>query len=87
MSAAFAQSDLIGPSVYEAIYNGEQTGQIGPLLVNIAEFLDEENDILVRSLTSLLEPIILMVMGTLVGFIAVSMFLPLFDLTAMAGQQ
>lgn len=86
ISSAFANTDLIGPSVYEAIYNGEQTGQVGPLLVNIAEFLDEENDILVRSLTSLLEPIILMVMGALVGFIAVSMFLPLFDLTAMAGQ-
>jgi type II secretory pathway component PulF len=48
--------------------------------------LDEENEVVVKSLTSILEPVILIGLGILVGFIAVSMFLPLFDLTAMAQQ-
>lgn len=80
VSGAFAQSPFISQSVTEAVRSGEKTGQIGPVMVNIAEFLEEDNEIVLRSLTSLIEPIILIVLGLLVGFVAVSMFLPLFDL-------
>jgi type II secretory pathway component PulF len=82
--SAFQGTDLISPSVYEAIRSGEQSGRLGALLLDLAGFLDEENEIVVRSLTSIIEPIILVVMGLLVGVVAVSMFMPLFDLTAMA---
>lgn len=80
MSAVFAQSPLVSKSVTEAVRSGEKTGQIGPVMVSIAEFLEEDNEIVLRSLTSLIEPIILITLGLLVGFVAVSMFLPLFDL-------
>jgi type IV pilus assembly protein PilC len=80
---AFANTDLISPGVCEAIRSGEQSGQVGQLLVHIADFLDEDNEIIVKSLTSIIEPVILVLMGLLVGTIAISMFLPLFDLTAM----
>jgi type II secretory pathway component PulF len=80
---AFANTDLISPGVCEAIRSGEQSGQVGQLLVHIADFLDEDNEVIVKSLTSIIEPVILVLMGLLVGTIAVSMFLPLFDLTAM----
>ncbi len=53
--------------------------------MNISDFLDDENDIILRSLTSILEPVILVLMGILVGVVAVSLFMPLFDLTAMTG--
>jgi len=85
MSSAMRGSDLISPSICEAIHSGEQSGRVGSLLLNIADFLDEENQVVVRSLTNILEPVILILMGLLVGFVAVSMFLPLFDLTAMTG--
>ena len=85
ISDIFADNPLVDPAVYEAIKNGEANGQIGPLLISIAEFLEEENDVVVKSLTSILEPIILLFMGVVVAVIAISMFLPLFDLTAMAG--
>lgn len=85
ISTAFRDASLISPSVYEAIHSGEATGQVGALLLNIANFLDEENEIILRSLTSIVEPVIMIVLGSLVGFVAVSMFLPLFDLTAAAG--
>ena len=42
--------------------------------------MDEENDVLVKSLMSIVEPLILMILGVLVGFVALSMFMPLFDL-------
>ena len=45
----------------------------------------EENEVVVRSLTSIIEPVILIVLGIMVGFVALSMFLPLFDLTATMG--
>jgi type II secretory pathway component PulF len=83
ISEAFASSDLISPSVCAAIRNGEQNGQVGALLLNVADFLDEENEIIVRSLTSIIEPVILLIMGVLVGTVAVSMFMPLFDLTSL----
>ncbi|MBI1367844.1 MAG: hypothetical protein GC162_04235 [Planctomycetes bacterium] len=85
ISTAFNNDKLINPMVYEAIRSGESSGQVGPLLLNIAGFLDEDNEVIVKSLTSIVEPMILIVLGALVGFVAVSMFLPLFDMTAMTG--
>jgi len=64
------------------MHSGEQTGQMSTLLISIADYLDEENEVVVRSLTSIIEPVILIVLGVMVGFVAISMFLPLFDLTA-----
>ena len=83
ISLAFTNENLISPSVHEAIRSGERSGHLDSLLLNMADFLDEENEVIVRSLASIVEPCILIVMGVLVGFIAVSMFMPLFDLTAM----
>ncbi len=83
ISSAFSDTDLITPSVCEAIRSGEQSGRLGPLLVNIADFLDDENEVIVRSLTSIIEPLILVLLGLLVGAVAISMFMPLFDLTSM----
>ena len=87
MSQAFADTPLFSPSIYEAIRSGERGGEICRLLLNVSNFLDEDNDVIVRSLTSIIEPAILIVMGILVGLIAVCMFLPLFDLTAMTQGQ
>jgi type II secretory pathway component PulF len=86
MSAAFDDASLISPSVYEAIRSGEESGEIDRLLLNISGFLDEENEVIVRSLTSIIEPLILIVMGLLVGLISICMFMPLFDLASMTQQ-
>ena len=86
ISSAFANEQLVNPAVYEAIRSGEATGQVGPLLLNVAEFLEEDNEVVLRSMTSILEPVILIVLGLLVGAVALAMFLPLFDLTASAGR-
>ena len=67
-----------------AIQHAEQSGYLGGTLVHMADFLDEENEILVKALTSLLEPAILIVLGALVAGMAISMFLPLFDLVSAA---
>jgi type II secretory pathway component PulF len=84
VSAVLATSDLISPPVQEAIRTGEQSGRLGGPLVQMAEFLDEENDTAMKALTSLIEPTILIILGVIVGAIAMSMFLPLFDLVSAA---
>ncbi len=85
VSGAFANDRLIEPALYEAVRNGEQSGRMSMLMLTIADFMDEENDTRLKALTSLFEPIILIFLGVMVGGIAISMFLPMFDLTAMAG--
>ncbi len=85
LSSTFEQSNLVGPSVIEAIRNGEESGQLGPLLLNVSEFMDEENEIRVKGLSALIEPLILIGLGLMVGIVAISIFIPLFDLTAAGG--
>lgn len=83
MSEALSAGKLLPDNVCEAARNGEASGQLGPVMLSMAEFMDEDNEVTLRSLTSIIEPLILVVLGCVVGFVAISMFLPLFDLTAM----
>jgi type II secretory pathway component PulF len=54
-------------------------------MASVAEHMDEDNETAIKTLTGLIEPVILIVMGLIVGAVAVGMMLPLFDLTAGAG--
>ncbi|MEM9559422.1 MAG: type II secretion system F family protein [Planctomycetota bacterium] len=85
VSVALAGNGLLVPSAVEAMRNGEQTGRLSTVLCSVADYLDEENEAVLKSLSSLIEPLIMLGLGALVAFVAVSMFLPLFDLTASAG--
>ncbi|MHC4106892.1 MAG: type II secretion system F family protein [Planctomycetota bacterium] len=84
LSSVFVGSALISPSLAEALRHGEQSGQVAPVLLDMADFMDEENEVIVRTMARLLEPVMLIVLGLVVGLIALSIFLPLFDLTAIA---
>lgn len=85
ISSSFSKGDLMIPSAVEAIRNGEQTGRLAEVMLHISDYLDEDNETIVKSASSLIEPVIMVGLGLLVGFVAISMFLPLFDLTAAAG--
>lgn len=82
MSSVVAESDLVSPAFAEAVRSGEESGQVGPVLTKLADYLDEDNAVLVKSITQLLEPVVLIVLGVVVGTVAISMFLPLFDATS-----
>ncbi len=82
LSVALTNPTLVSPSVCEAIRNAERTGRLASVLSSVADHMDEDNEIVLRTLTGLIEPVILIVMGVLVGGVAISMFMPLFDLTA-----
>jgi len=61
---------------------GEATGTLDEMLTKLADFYDEEVDATVKSLLSILEPILLIGVGGLVGSIVISMYLPIFSLIA-----
>ncbi|MBN1347645.1 MAG: type II secretion system F family protein [Phycisphaerae bacterium] len=79
---SLARSSLAPPTMSSAITTGEQSGQLGESLLFLAEYLDDENTQTVATLTRLVEPFVLVIMGAVVGVIAVALFLPLFDLTS-----
>jgi type IV pilus assembly protein PilC len=64
---------------------GEETGQIDTILVKIADFYDEEVDTVIDSLSSILEPIMIIVLGAIVGVIAASVMGPIANLSQQVG--
>ena len=83
LSAVLAASPLISSYFSEALRHGEDSGQMSPVLLDMADFMDEENEVLVSMLSKLLEPAMLIVLGLVVATIALSLFMPLFDLTSL----
>jgi type IV pilus assembly protein PilC len=57
---------------------GEETGSLDTMLSKIADFYEDQVDAAVKALTSILEPVMIVVVGGIVGFIVISMYLPLF---------
>jgi type II secretory pathway component PulF len=76
-------SGLIDPAVCQAVRTGEESGNLGGAMTYAADVLDEDNTELVNTVTRLLEPLIIIVMGVIVGAVAISLFMPLFDITSM----
>ena len=59
---------------------GERTGSLQEILITFADFYDEEVDNTLKELTSFLEPVLLLIMGLMIGSIAVSIILPIYQL-------
>lgn len=77
----FKASGLFSPMVIQMISIGEKSGEIDKMLGEISGFYDPEIEYTIKNLTSLLEPMMLLVMGGMVAFIALSVLLPIFNLT------
>jgi type IV pilus assembly protein PilC len=74
------ESKVFPPMVTSMISIGEQTGGLDEMLSKIADFYDEEVDVAVSALLSLMEPIMIVVLGVVVGGMVVAMYLPIFDM-------
>jgi type IV pilus assembly protein PilC len=73
-------SEVFPPMVGHMISVGEETGQLEQMLTKVADFYEAEVDTKVKSLTSLLEPVMIIFVGGMVGFIVISMYMPIFTL-------
>lgn len=83
LSAPLARSGLFPAISVEMISVGEQSGNLEPMLYRIAEAYEKEVESSITMLTSLLEPIMILVMGLAVGFIVVSILLPIFEMNQL----
>ncbi|HSY84258.1 MAG TPA: type II secretion system F family protein [Gemmatimonadaceae bacterium] len=80
ISAPLAKSAVFPPMVISMIAVGESTGGLDEMLSKIADFYDEEVDAAVSGLLSLLEPVMIVFLGVIVGGMVVAMYLPIFDM-------
>jgi type IV pilus assembly protein PilC len=79
------RSALFPPMVIQMISVGESTGALDSMLSKIAEFYEEEVDVAVANLTSLLEPMLMIFLGVVIGGVVIAMYLPIFNMASAVG--
>jgi type IV pilus assembly protein PilC len=84
MGQAIANANLADPVIVSALRTGEENGRLADAADFVSDWMDDENSAAVQQLTRMAEPLLLAVMGLIVGFVALSLFLPLFDLASAA---
>ena len=77
------ETGVFPPMVVQMISVGEATGALDSMLGKIADFYDDEVDTAVGTLTSLLEPLMMVFLGGVVGFVVIAMYLPIFKMAAL----
>jgi len=80
VTEAFRSSGIFPPMVIQLISSGEKSGHLEEMFSEVASFYEPEVEYTLRNFTSLLEPFLLLVMGAIVAFIALSVLLPIFNL-------
>lgn len=81
LSSIIGKSDLFPPIVAQMLAVGEETGQTDTVLIKVADFYEEEVDVAIDGLSSIIEPIMIVVMGSMVGLIAASVMGPIASLS------
>jgi len=79
------ETKIFPPMVIQMTGVGEKTGGLGNMLIKVADFYDEEVDAAVDTLTSMIEPLIIVFLGGFIGFILVAMYMPMFSLSDAVG--
>ncbi|MDD5412305.1 MAG: type II secretion system F family protein [Methylobacter sp.] len=85
LQLAMSQADLFPHMVQQMVAIGEESGSMDAMLAKVADFYEEEVDNLIDNLSSLMEPIIMVILGILVGGLIVAMYLPIFKMGAAVG--
>ena len=80
LTVAMQNSGVFPPMVIQMCMIGEETGALDAMLGKVADFFEDEVDDAVEALSSLMEPMIMVVLGTLIGGMVISMYLPIFKL-------
>ncbi len=83
ISQPLQRSPLLPKSVIQMIGAGEESGKLGEVLDEVSEFYARELKLVIKSVTAMIEPIMIVAMGSVVGFIAMSIILPIFKLSSI----
>ena len=87
ISEPLKKNDIFPSMVVQMIAVGEETGSLDNMLFKIADFYDQEVDAAVKGLTSMIEPLVMVFMGVVIGFIVIAMFVPMFQMGEIASKQ
>ena len=85
LTVAMQSSDVFPTMVVQMVSIGEESGQLDAMLSKVADFFEQEVDDAVAGLSQLLEPLIMVFLGTVIGGLVVAMYLPIFKLGAVVG--
>jgi type IV pilus assembly protein PilC len=85
VSEVLAVNKFFPPMMKHMVKAGESTGNVDGMMEKIADFYDTESETIIASLTSLIEPMLIVFLGVVVGGIVMAMFLPIFQLSSVAG--
>jgi type IV pilus assembly protein PilC len=86
LTAAMTRQPIFPPMMLRMLSAGEATGKIDAMLEKMADFWDEEIEAMLNSLTSMIEPFLIVFLGVVVGGIVVAMFLPIFKLNDIVSE-
>jgi type IV pilus assembly protein PilC len=86
LSVALSKKPIFPPMMLRMVAAGEATGKIDTMLEKMADFWDEEIEAMLDALTSLIEPMLIVFLGVIVGGIVIAMFLPIFKLNEVVSQ-
>jgi type IV pilus assembly protein PilC len=86
LSVAMSKKTIFPPMLLRMVAAGESTGKIDNMLEKMADFWDEEIEAMLDALTSLIEPMLIVFLGVIVGGIVIAMFLPIFKLNEIVSQ-
>ena len=83
ISQPLQEDPVFPPMVGQMVKIGEETGELDAMLGKIADFYEDEVDASIQSLTSIIEPLLMIFVGVLVGTIVISMYLPMFKMLTL----
>lgn len=86
ISLPFSESPLIPATAKQMIKTGEISGALGKVMVRMADFYDDESERYIKKLTTFIEPVMIVCMGAVVAFIAMSIILPIFKMSSAVGR-
>lgn len=87
IATPLAETKVFPPMVVQMVGVGEATGALDAMLAKVADFYEDEVDNAVSALTSLMEPVMIALLGTIIGFIVIAMYMPIFQLANVFGKE
>ncbi len=85
LSEPLAEGGLFPNMVVSMVAVGEQTGALDDMLLKVSDFYEDEVDMAVATVLSMIEPIMIVLIGSIVGFIVIAMYMPVFDMASLVG--
>ncbi|MCD4831232.1 MAG: type II secretion system F family protein [Anaerohalosphaeraceae bacterium] len=82
---AASYSELVAPAILQMIRAGEKSGNLGPVCDRVSRFYDKKLKVSIKTVTTMIEPVMIIVMGVIIGTIAIALLLPIFKISSVVG--